>query len=188
MTNRYVMNEHREIRVAISGRSGCGNTTVSRLLAEALDISFINFTFRSLSAEMGIPLEDIIERAKHDTSFDRIVDERQVELARSSSCVLGSRLAVWMLKEADLKVYLTASEEVRAKRILNREGGDFEEIKRFTSLRDAEDNRRYKELYAIDNNEYSFCDLIIDTEQYLPEEIVEIILNRLEEKGLVTKE
>lgn len=180
--------EGKEVRIAISGRSGCGNTTVSRILAETLDIAFINYTFRSLAQERGIPLADIIENAKTDFTYDRIVDTKQVELARRSSCVLGSRLAIWMLAEANLKVYLTASEEVRAKRIVNREGGSFEETLRFTAMRDSEDTRRYRELYQIDNTEYSFADLVIDTEHHAPEEISLIILGKLEGMGLVERE
>ncbi len=185
---RYYVKEGKELRVAISGSSGCGNTTVSRLLAETLDISLINYTFRTLSQEQHIPLEEIIERAKSDDSFDRVVDTKQVELARESSCVLGSRLAVWMLSEADLKVFLTASPEVRARRILNREGGDLEAIRAFTELRDREDTRRYRELYGIDNTDFSFVDLVIDTERELPEEIVARILDALEERGFIARE
>jgi len=177
----------RELRVAISGRSGCGNTTVSRLLASRLGVECVNFTFRSLAAETGVPLAEIIERAKADDSFDRAVDTRQVELARRGSCVLGSRLAIWMLDEADLKVYLTASEEVRARRILEREGGDIAEIARFTAMRDAEDTGRYRRLYGIDNTDFSHADLVVDTESRLPDAIVELILGRLEERGLVER-
>lgn len=185
---RYFVPQNREVRVAVSGSSGCGNTTVSRLLAERLDIAFINYTFRTLSQERRLPLEEIIEKARTDDSWDRAVDTRQVELARTSSCVLGSRLAVWMLKEADLKVYLTASPEVRARRILNREGGDLDKIAAFTRLRDSEDTRRYRELYGIDNTDYGFVDLVIDTENKLPDDIVSIILQALESRGLVVRE
>ena len=90
-----------------------------------------------------------------------------------------------MLKEADLKVYLFASDETRAKRILNREGGDLEKIKEFTAMRDSEDSRRYKKLYDIDNNKYDFCDLIIDTANYNPEQIVNLILDELKKKGFI---
>lgn len=186
--SRFYVPQDKEIRIAVSGSSGCGNTTVSRLLAEKLDIAFINYTFRTLSQERGIPLEEIIEKAKTDDSWDRLVDTRQVELARSASCVLGSRLAVWMLAEADLKVFLTASPEVRARRILNREGGDLDEIGAFTRLRDSEDTRRYRELYGIDNTDFRFVDLVIDTEHYLPEDIVSIILDNLVSRGLVARE
>ncbi len=185
MTTRYYIPEDQQVRVAISGRSGCGNTTVSRLLAETLDISFINFTFRSLAQEMHIPLTEIIEKAKTDFSWDRMVDTRQVELARRSSCVLGSRLAIWMLPEADLKIYLTATEEVRTRRIMSREGGTFEENRSFTAMRDSEDTRRYQELYNINNTDVAFADLVVDTETNTPEDIVRLILEKLEAKGLV---
>ena len=90
-----------------------------------------------------------------------------------------------MLKEADFKVYLYASDETRAQRIFNREGGDLEAIKEFTAMRDREDTGRYKEFYGIDNNDYDFVDLIIDTAKYLPDQIVEIICEKLKEKGLI---
>lgn len=187
MVTPYYRHEGKDIRIAISGSSGCGNTSVSRILAETLDISFINYTFRSLAQELHIPLADIIEKAKTDFTYDRMVDTKQVELARRSSCVLGSRLAIWMLPEADIKVYLTASEEVRIKRIANREGGSYEENRNFTVLRDAEDSRRYRALYSIDNTDFSFADLIVNTENYTPDEIVNIILEKLEAKALVRR-
>ena len=181
----YKIPENKELRIAISGKSGCGNTTVSKLLSEKLSVNMINFTFRSLCEETGLSLAEIIEKAKTDDSFDVTVDTRQVELAKKESCVLGSRLAIWMLKEADFSVYLLASDQVRAERILNREGGDLEAIKNFTAMRDAEDTSRYKKLYDINNDNFEFASLKIDTAQYNPEEIVAIILQRLHDKGLV---
>ncbi len=183
----YKIPENKELRIAISGKSGCGNTTVSKLLSEKLAVKMINFTFRSLCEETGLTLPEIIEKAKTDDSFDVTVDTRQVELAQKESCVLGSRLAIWMLKEADFSVYLLASDQVRAERILNREGGDIEEIKDFTRMRDSEDTGRYKKLYNIDNDEFEFASLKIDTAQYNPEEIVSIILDKLHDKGLIEK-
>ena len=183
----YEIAKGKELRIAISGKSGCGNTTVSTLLSEKLGVTLINFTFRQLAKEKGLTLAQVIENAKTDDSYDITVDTRQVELAKKESCVLGSRLAIWMLKDADLKVYLWASDDTRAKRILNREGGDIEEIKRFTSMGDSEVPRRYKKLYDIDNNDYSFCDLIIDTSLYTPEQIVEQILQEAHKRGFVEK-
>lgn len=181
----YSIPQGKKLRIAISGKSGCGNTTVSTMLARRLGVNLINYTFRSLAQDTGLTLAEIIERAKTDDSYDRQVDGRQVELAMEDSCVLGSRLAVWMLEEADLKVFLLADEEVRARRILNREGGSLEEIKSFTTMRDREDSQRYQRLYNIDNNDYSFCQLVIDTACHNPEEIVELILQELLRRGLV---
>lgn len=180
------MKLNKDVRVAISGKSGCGNTTVSTLLAEKLGVKLINYTFRQLAAEKGLTLAQVIENAKNDDSYDIFVDNHQVELAKAEPCVLGSRLAIWMLKEADLKVYLYASDETRASRILNREGGDLQKIKDFTAMRDSEDSRRYKKIYSIDNNSYDFADLIIDTSKYNPEQISELIVEELKKRGLVS--
>jgi cytidylate kinase len=184
----HIAGAEKKLRVAISGKSGCGNTTVSALLAKALKVKFINFTFRSLSKEIGMPLEEIIKNAKTNDWYDKQVDVRQIELAMQDSCVLGSRLAVWMLKDADLKVYLWASEEVRTSRIQIREGGSLDEVIEFTRLRDAEDTRRYKELYGIDNDNYTFADLIIDTENYDPMAIVRLVLTELLSRRLISED
>ena len=168
--------------IAVSGKSGCGNTTVSGLLKERLGLRLINFTFRSLAAERGITLQKVLELARDDPAWDREVDQRQVAMAREGDCVIGSRLAIWMIPEAALSVYLHASPETRARRIWNREGGKYEEVLAFTQSRDAQDTARYAELYGIDNNRYDFADLSINTERLGPDRIVDIIATAV--KGL----
>jgi cytidylate kinase len=168
------------MRIAISGKSGCGNTTVSRFVAEALALRFINFTFRSLAEEKGLDFKEVLVRAEKDDSWDREVDLRQAALARQEGgCVLGSRLAIWMLPEADLKVYLKAKPATRAARILNREGGDLGAIAAFTEERDRLDRERYLRLYGIDNDDYAFADLIIDTDDLDPPGIADRIIRRM---------
>jgi len=170
------------IRIAISGKSGCGNTTISKLVADTLGLQFINFTFRALAKERGINLKQVLELAAADESLDREVDVRQVKLAmESDGCVLGSRLALWMLKEADLKVYLRARPETRAGRIVKREGDCPESVAEFTAKRDMQDHERYLKIYGIDNDDYHFADMIIDTDELSPIEIADIIVNRVRE-------
>jgi cytidylate kinase len=165
------------LKIAISGKSGCGNTTISALAAEKLKLDFINFTFRSLAQEKGINLEKVLELAAGDDYWDREVDSRQVKLAEDSSgCVLGSRLAIWMLKKADFKVYLKARPLTRAKRILKREGGSLESIAAFTAERDRQDHERYLRIYGIDNDDYSFVDMVIDTDDISAEEAAALII------------
>ena len=172
-----------EVKISISGKSGCGNTTVSRLVADALDLRFINYTFRSLAQEKGMSLKKIMELAAKDDALDREVDKHQVELARKEGgCVLGSRLAIWMLPEADLKVYLTASPETRVKRIHSREGGPLGNIAKFTTARDRQDHERYLKIYNINNDDYAFADLVIDTDNISPAEIAEMIIAEIEKK------
>jgi cytidylate kinase len=166
-----------EVRIAVSGKSGCGNTTVSRILAERLDVRLINYTFHDMAAERGISFEQLCLLAETDNQYDRHLDRRQVELAMEGSCVLASRLAIWLLKEADLTVYLYASAEVRARRIAKREGIPWKQSLQDLEARDTRDRNRYLKLYGIDIDEYGFADLIVDTERgdqfYVVEQIIE---------------
>ncbi|MCF7927614.1 MAG: AAA family ATPase [Spirochaetales bacterium] len=166
------------IIIAISGKSGCGNSTVSRVVAERLGLHVVNYTFHTIADEQGISFDQLRELAETDPSWDRYLDTRQVEMASKGNCVLGSRLAIWMMKDADLKIFLDASLEVRAKRIQQREGGDLEAVREKTRERDQRDHDRYLKLYGIDNNRYrETADLVIDTEKNNIEQTAQIVID-----------
>jgi len=154
----------RGLWIAISGFSGCGNSTVSRILAERLNLNFVNYTFRSVAAEDGISFEEVCRRAEIEDKYDLRVDQAQLNLARKSPSVLGSRLAIWLLEEADIKVFLRGSLETRVRRIQHREGGSMEDQLSAVALRDRRDHERYWKLYGIDSYDYSKADLVVDTD------------------------
>lgn len=173
------------MHIAISGYSGCGNTTVSRLLAKATGFELINFTFRNLAEEKGISFEQLRALAQTDSSYDIELDKRQVEMAMSATnSILASRLAIWMLKSADLKVFLDISAQERSRRVFAREGGNLKYWHKHTVDRDANDTQRYKKLYNIDNTDLSSGFkkdevLVIKSDKATAEEIVDIILTRI---------
>jgi cytidylate kinase len=166
-----------EVRIAVSGKSGCGNTTVSRILAERLGVRLINYTFHDMAAERLMSFEQLCLLAEQDFQYDRYLDRHQVELAMEGSCVLASRLAIWLLEEADLKVYLYASARVRSRRIAEREKIPRRQSLKDIEARDARDRNRYLKLYGIDIDEYEFADLVVDTERgdqyYVVQRIIE---------------
>jgi cytidylate kinase len=157
------------------------------LLAERLDIRLINYTFHTMADEQGVSFDEMCHMAETDDYWDRYLDRKQVERAMEGSCVLGSRLAIWVLHAADVKVYLTASPDVRARRIRSREGGSLEHVRAATDQRDRRDRARYLRLYDIDIDDHQFADLIVDTEQYQPEEIVDHIVTEIKRKGLLER-
>ncbi len=172
------------ISIAVSGKSGCGNTTLSKLIAKTLDLEFINYTFRNLAVERGVTLEDIIEQAGRDDEIDRTIDRRQVEMASRGNCVLASRLAIWLKKDADLSVYLYADEQIRVSRIAAREGWTLETAAEHTAMRDREDHQRYLAIYGIDNDDYGFADLVLDAGTLSPrEELIEVLKALIEGVG-----
>ena len=164
------------MKIAISGKSGCGNSTVSRIVARRLGFKLVNYTFHSIAQEIGVSFDEMCELAEQDDKWDLYIDERQVEMAREGRTVLGSRLAVWVLDDADFRVYLDARLVVRAERIQKREGGDLQSVKDKTTARDKRDHDRYLRLYGIDNNDFGFVDMVVDTEDMTPEEIADTIV------------
>lgn len=171
--------------VAISGKSGCGNSTVSRILAERLGCRLINYTFRAMADERGISFEEMLRLANADPRYalDRALDSRQVELAREGDCVIGSRLAIWLLPDAALRIYLGGSLDVRAARIHAREGDTLAEKRAFTAERDRSDHERYLKIYGIDNDDLSVADLVINTELWQTDAIGEIAATALERRN-----
>ncbi|ADN02164.1 (d)CMP kinase [Spirochaeta thermophila] len=163
--------------IAISGKSGCGNSTVSRMVAERLGLRWINYTFRNIAQERGVPFEQILKEAQESPKWDLYLDERQKTFLEEGDCVLGSRLAIWLAPPPAFKVYLFAPLDVRARRIRKREGGTFEEVLEKTKARDRRDAERYRALYGIDIDRYEeVADLVIDTTELTPEEITERIV------------
>jgi cytidylate kinase len=179
MSNDSAVQRPEPLAIAVSGKSGCGNTTASALLAQSLGIQLVNYTFRTLAVDEGLEFEELRRRAESDDRWDKLVDSRQVEKANSGPSVLASRLAIWIWKEARLRVYLDAPLDVRSRRIQLREGGSFAEKREATRLRDEKDHLRYQRLYGIDNDDWSGAHLVIDVSVLTPEQIVGRIVAHL---------
>jgi len=174
--------ESSELRIAISGKSGCGNTTVSRIVAEKLGLRVINYTFKNLARDSGMSFEELALKAETDPQYDHTIDRMQVDLARMGGCVLGSRLAIWLLRDTALTVYLKAGLEVRASRIARREGGDPSHVLSRTAVRDKRDHDRYQRLYGYDIDQFDFATLIVDTDKLNQDEVAEVIVNFVRQK------
>ncbi len=169
------------MKIAISGKSGCGNTSVSRIVADKLGYSMINYTFRSMAEEASIPFKEFCALAENDDNYDIQLDKAQVAMASVGDCVLGSRLAIWMLKDADLKIYMYAEPEVRVQRIERREKKPFDVILQETLDRDAKDSARYLRIYGIDTNDYLFVDLVLNTNELDQFQAADKIIEKVEE-------
>ncbi len=140
----------------------------------------INYTFHSIAIERNVDFKTVCTWAEEDSSWDLYVDKKQVQMAEEAGkCVLGSRLAIWMLESADLSVYLDAPLEVRAGRIREREGGDIDEVIQETAERDRRDHERYMRLYNIDNDRYEFADLIVDTTNLSQQEVANLVVEEV---------
>src|SRR5262249_59239385 len=99
------------------------------------------------------------------------VDRQMEARARRGAAVLEGRLAAFMAERAGvpaLRVFLAASEHVRARRISGREGGAATERLREIQAREASDHRRYLDLYGVDYHDHARYDLVMETHPHTP--------------------
>jgi cytidylate kinase len=66
---------------------------------------------------------------------------------------------------------------------MRREGGSPEEVGAFTAERDRQDRERYLRIYRLDNDDYGFADLVIETDELDPGEITRLIVKAAEGGG-----
>ena len=176
--------------ITISGPAGSGKSTIAGLLAEKLELSNIDVggVFRKKAAEKNMDIVQFSDYRKEHPEIDREIDEAVIKECQEQEkgCVLQGRLSAWMTKEHGIdaiRVWVDASPEVRAGRIVNREGGDPQEILKATAHRDKNDWQNYKDNYGIDLNDLSVYDIVVPTDDLTIDGVVSFILNEVQKYG-----
>ncbi len=183
------------MRIAISGHSGCGNTTATSNVGQALQLKIVNYTFRDLAKDLGIPFEVMQKEASENLIYDYLTDLTLIRSVISNeNIVIGSRLASWLV-DAELRIWLHAPLETRASRINCRENeksSTYEQVLYKTLKRDEQNRKRYLRLYGLDIEDHSDFDITINTEKLTADQVASLIIaaakwakkNRLERKNL----
>lgn len=132
--------------------------------------------------------------AEEDETIDREIDERSARLAGSGrSFVMDARLG-WHFVPGSVKVFLDVRPEVAAARVYGagrhgeRENVDFDATIAAISERTESERERYQNYYGIDYLDLSQYDLVVDTSELTPAEVVEAIRDHLECHGLLNPE
>ena len=173
--------------ITISGEPGSGKTTVGRLLAKRLGLPHVyaGDLYRQEAKSRGLSLEQFNALCERDHSIDRKLDEAMEARARHGDVVLEGRLAGYFAAKGELpalKIWLTASDEVRARRVAEREDGDWREVLRVNEERHSSDARRYLEIYGADLADRSVYDVVLSTDDSTPEDLVEQLVGRARER------
>jgi CMP/dCMP kinase len=152
--------------ITVSGPHGTGKSTYAARLAKALRIRHVSagFLFRKIAKERRVSLEELGKLALRDASIDRLVDERTIREAETGDVVVDGQLAGWMLKaKADLRIYLTAPENVRLDRIAVRDRVPLRAARSQTRQRESVQRQRYLHHYGFQVDDVSIYQLILDT-------------------------
>jgi cytidylate kinase len=168
--------------VTVSGPHGTGKSTYAKALAEALGLRYVcaGELFRELAKERKLSLEAFSSLAAKDPAIDKLIDERTKTEAKKGGTVIDAQLGAWMLKDvADVKILMVAPDEVRFKRIADRDRTSFESAKKETIAREEIQKQRYKKYYGIDVDDLSIYDMKIDTGPYSVEQTKSLIIKEV---------
>ena len=176
--------EKKKVVICISGMTGSGKSTVAKRLAAKYGLDYFSGgnALKSLAQEEGYNLDltgwwetaeglKFLQQRMGDPDFDKRIDEKLLELAEQGNIVLDSWTMPWLLK-GGFKVWLEASAQVRAKRVMNRDSISIEEAVKALTKKDEQTRQIYKNLYGFDlGNDLSPFNLVLATDDLNPEEV-----------------
>ena len=172
--------------VTISGHPGSGTSTLVSGLCKALNWQMLNGgqIFRDMAEERGLTLEEFGQYCMDDESIDKQLDEMLSNTMKSESSpeIVESRLAGWWAYKNNLtcpRVWIDVSEQVRAQRVVNREGGSVDE--RLIQIQDRMeyDGMRYNRYYGIDINSHEPYTCIIESDNLNQNEVLDLVLQHI---------
>jgi cytidylate kinase len=166
--------------ITLGGLHGTGKSSVADKIAREFNLrrTSAGIIFRKMAKDRGMTLEEFSKVAEGNEEIDRELDATLAREAEKGDIVLDGQLAAWMAGEnADFKILLTAPDDVRIKRIADRDSVDFKYAQHETLAREASERDRYFEYYQIDITDLSIYDFVLNTEKFNLNQIIRIITN-----------
>ena len=174
--------------ITICGGLGSGKSSTAKLVAK--ELGFKHFSsgdfFRQVGMELGLSVNEINKRAETEPEIDFRTDEKLRNMRNAEKVVIDSRTAFHWIPES-FKIYLELPQKIARERILNslkenalraksEQAKTVEEVFQKMSERFESEQKRYWELYKINNAENSNFDLVVDTNKNNLKEVVDIIV------------
>ena len=177
-------NEKKKFVICISGMTGSGKSSVAKRLAEKYGFRYFSGgdALRILAKEEGYNSDvrgwwesseglNFLKQRMSDPAFDKKIDEKLLELAAEGNIVLDSWTTPWLLKEG-FKVWLDASSQVRAMRVVTRDHICFEDALNALTEKDERTRQIYKNLYGFDlGHDFTPFNLVLSTDELDPDDV-----------------
>lgn len=170
--------------IALSGDLAAGKGTVSELLIKDLNYGiYRNGAYaRKLAADRGLDITSFNEYLANHPEIDMQIEKSAAEYAKEhDNFIIDARLG-WYAVPESFKVYLKVDIDVAAKRAFEDEKRKstenfetVEEQKQDMIRRYNLENERYWKLYHVHKEDMANYDLVVDTTNLTPQEVVEII-------------
>ena len=174
------------VKVTISGPPGSGTSTLVEKLSSELNWTSLNGgeIFREEAKIRNISVEELSDIAKSNLQIDIALDDllKKKMNSEDSPDIIESRLSGWWASELELdciRIWISVSDEERAKRIQEREGGKYEDCLLRSRKRQMDDKERYHSLYGIDLDDLIPYNLIIDADEMSADAVFELVFSKI---------
>lgn len=175
--------------ISITGRLGSGKSTICNMLKEkyGYQIYSTGAVQREYARSLGISTLELNQRMKEHPNLDAEIDNTvtRISLERcDEDLIFDSRMA-WHFAKNTFKIFLTIEPCEAARRVMANQRGDEEhytdESEACEKLveRSRVERERFMNIYGVDYYDYNNFDLVIDTTQKTPEEILNIIIDSI---------
>lgn len=167
-------------KITLSGKSGTGKTSVGNLLASKLGYELVSvgkFSREFAKSKYGMSIDEFQDKCKQEPELDKYIDrEFEKQCNERTNLIIDWRLGFHFVKNA-FKVYLTASDNICFERIRNRNENNENKDPESIQKKDNEIRERFIDLYGVDLTDTGHYDLIINTDNFSPELIVDKIIS-----------
>lgn len=178
----------KKVILCISGMTGSGKSTVAKRLAAKYELDYFSGgnALKNLAQDEGYNSQirgwwettqglNFLQQRIRDSAFDKRIDKKLLELAEHGNIVLDSWTMPWLLTEG-FKIWLEASPQVRAKRVVKRDGISIEVAVTALKEKDIKTRQIYKSLYGFDlGQDLSPFDLVLATDELDPDEVFQVL-------------
>lgn len=171
--------------LTITGKLGSGKSTICKILAQkhGFNIYSTGEIQRKIALDMGISTLELNELMRKDSKYDDLIDNEVVRISkecRDENIIFDSRMAFHFVEDA-YDIFATIDPAEAARRVMLSPRGSEET---YADQSDAQfkllergrlENERFKEIYQVDNLDYSNYNLVIDTSWSKPEDLADLI-------------
>ncbi|MBR5601373.1 MAG: dephospho-CoA kinase [Clostridia bacterium] len=176
--------------ISITGKLGSGKSTVCNLLKDryGFEIYSTGAFQREVARKMGITTLELNKRLREDPSLDYIIDDavKQMSIEKAEEKLIFDSRMAWHFAVKSFKIFLTIDPREAARRVmLNQRGSeefyaDENEACEKLIERSQVEQARFMQIYGVDYYDFNNFDLIVDTTNRTPDEIIDIIMSAYE--------
>lgn len=174
------------MRITVSGLPGAGDTSLSEDLARKLRYKTVRVgeAVKDLAKKRGFSIGKEGDAsaflgkmgARERDSFNRALDKTQKRRA-NGNCIVNGRVSAFNIPDADLKIFLTADENVRARRVAKRDGISIKNALKEIRSREMMEREMFGRMYGFDYaKDLGAYDLVINTSDHKRNDTRDMVL------------